>query len=271
MFLLWLRVAAILYAVASVAAFPAVLYGRPGWKRVCMPLAVAAFFFHFVSLTEMLVAAHHWAPAGMREVQSLLALAVCAIFLLIALFYRTVSFGIFALPLALLLVLEPAFGLEQGSIASPVARSGWLFLHISTMLVAYAALLFSLLASLLYLAQERRLKQKSRVGFMTWLPPLDTTNRIASLTLLIGFPFMTVGLLAGSLIAQESVGAVYFRDPKILLSIGMWVLYLLVLCVQRSSGLRGRRAVYLSSFAVLVVLSVWAANQFSSVHRFTAL
>jgi ABC-type uncharacterized transport system permease subunit len=270
MFLLWLRVAAILYAVASVAAFPAVLYGRPGWKRVCLPLAVAAFFFHFVSLTEMLVGSHHWVPAGRHELESLLALSVCAVFLLIVAFYRTVSFGIFALPLALLLVLEPAFGFTHGIAPSPVARSGWLFLHISTMLAAYAALFFSLLASLLYFVQERRLKKKNRIGFLTWLPPLETMDRIASRLLLIGFPFMTVGLLAGSLIAQESVGAAYFLDPKILLSFGMWVLYLLVLYVQRSSGLRGRRAVYLSSFAFLVVLSVWAANQFSSVHRFTA-
>jgi ABC-type uncharacterized transport system permease subunit len=271
MYLLWLRVAVILYAGASIAAFPAVLYGRPGWRRLCLPLAVAAFFFHFVSLTEMLIAAHHWAPMDMREVQSLLAISVCAVFLLIVAFYRTVSFGIFALPMALLLSLEPAFGLEQGSIASPMARSGWLFVHISTILAAYAALFFSLLASLLYLAQERRLKQKSRIGFLTWLPPLDTMDRIASLLLLAGFPCMTVGLLAGSLIAQQSMGAAYFLDPKILLSFGMWVLYLLVLCVQRSTGLRGRRAVYLSSFAILVALSVWAANQFSSVHRFTRL
>ena len=34
MFLVWLRVAAALYAVASVCALPAVLYNRPGWKRV---------------------------------------------------------------------------------------------------------------------------------------------------------------------------------------------------------------------------------------------
>ena len=39
--------------------------------------------------------------------------------------------------------------------------------------------------------------------------------------------------------------------------------------IRRHSGLRGRRAVYLSSFVFLVVLTVWAANQLSAVHRFT--
>src|SRR3984885_5218633 len=108
MFLLWLRVAVVLYAVASVSALPAVLYNRPGWKKICVPAAVAAFFFHFVSLIEMLSAAHHSLPVGMHEVQSLLALLICAAFLLVALLYSTVSFGVFALPLSLLLVLGPA-------------------------------------------------------------------------------------------------------------------------------------------------------------------
>jgi hypothetical protein len=69
MFLLWLRVAAVLYAVASISALPAVLYNLPGWKRICVPAAVSAFFFHFVSLIEMLSASHHSLPAGMHEVQ----------------------------------------------------------------------------------------------------------------------------------------------------------------------------------------------------------
>jgi ABC-type uncharacterized transport system permease subunit len=270
MFLLWLRVAEVLYAVASVSALPAVLYNRPGWKKICVPAAVSAFFFHFVSLIEMLSASHHSLPVGMHEVQSLLALLICAAFLLVALLYRTVSFGVFALPLSLLLVLGPAIGPDHWTFHSPEIRSGWLSLHIIALLAAYAALIFSLIANFLYLVQERRLKNKSNVDFLSWLPPLETMERIASGMLLIGFPFMTLGLLAGSLIAQESVGPAYFKDPKVLLSFAMWALYLVMLFVRRQAGLRGRRAVYLSSLTFLVVISVWAANQLSSVHRFTA-
>jgi ABC-type uncharacterized transport system permease subunit len=263
-------VAAVLYAIASISALPAVLYNKPGWKRICVPAAVSAFFFHFVSLIEMLSASHHSLPAGMHEVQSLLGLLICGAFLLVAVRYRTVSFGIFALPLSLLLVLGPAMGPDHWTFHSPEIRSGWIALHVFALLAAYAALIFSLFANLLYLVQERRLKNKTQARFLAWLPPLETMERIASGMLLIGFPFMTLGLLAGSLIAQESVGPAYFRDPKVLLSFGMWALYLVMLFVRRQVGLRGLRAVYLSSLVFLVVISVWAANQFSSVHRFTA-
>ena len=100
------------------------------------------------------------------------------------------------------------------------------------------------------------------------VPPLDTMDQIAKTTLIFGFHCMTGGLLIGSLIAQEHMGAAYFLDPKVVLSFVMWVLYLVILFVRRSTGLRGKRAVYLSSAVFLLMLCVLAANLFSSVHRF---
>jgi ABC-type uncharacterized transport system permease subunit len=270
MSLLWLRVAAVLYAIAGATAFPAVLYGQPRLQRVSLPAAVAGFFFHLVAVVELMAAAHHLVPLGWVEVQATLALLFVLAYLLVYLAYRAAAFGIFALPLALLLLLAPAMGTNSAGFVTPEVRSGWLVLHISALLAAYTALLFSLLASVLYLAQERRLKSKEGIGFLAWLPPLETMDRIAYLSLLIGFPCMTLGLLAGSLIAQQSVGPAYFLDAKVLLSFGMWGVYVVMLLVRRSTGLRGRRAIYLSSVVFLVVLSVWAANQFSSVHRFPA-
>src|ERR1700757_4578489 len=108
MFLLWLRIAAILYGLASLAAFGAVFGNAPRWKRLCMPLAISAWCVHAVSAVEMLVLAHHWMPVGMNDVQSILALLIAIVFLFIALRYRTLSFGIFALPLAFLLIFVPA-------------------------------------------------------------------------------------------------------------------------------------------------------------------
>ena len=270
MYLLWLRIAAILYGIASLSAFGAVLGHRAFWRRLCLPVAVGAWLFHVVSAVEMLVLAHRWMPVGMHEVQSILGLLIVTVFLVIAFRYRTLSFGIFALPLAFLLVVVPTLGPDRHTFSSPVIRSGWLLLHITALLAAYAALIFSLLASLFYLFQERRLKSKRSPGFLNWLPPLDTMDQIAQKTLVLGFHCMTIGLFAGSIIAQESVGPAYFADPKIWLSFVMWGLYVVMLFVRRSTGLRGRRAVYLSSAVFVVMLCVWAANLLSSVHRFSA-
>jgi ABC-type uncharacterized transport system permease subunit len=267
MSLLWLRVAVLLYGIAALAVLPAALYDRPRWRHIAIPATIAAVLFHFVSLAEMLNAAHHRLPVDTHETQTLLSLLLAVAFLLVYWRYKTVSLGIFILPICFLLGLVPAFHPGQENPTFPILHTGWIFLHVALLLAAYAALLLSLLASLLYLIQERRLKQKFPT--LPWLPPLETTDQIALKALLFGLPCMTAGLLIGSLIAQATVGASYFRDPKILLAFAMWLAYIAMIYIRRAAGLRGRRAVYLSSFVFFVVLAVWAANQFSAVHRFT--
>jgi len=281
MYLLWLRVAAILYAAASVAVFPAVLYGAQRWRKWCVPLAGMAVLFHFVSAVEMLVQAHHWLPVGAREVQSLLGLAVALVFFLVWWLYDAISLGLFALPVTFFMVLVPALGPDRYTFPSQGVRVSWLVAHIAALMLAYVALGFSLLASILYLAQERRLKAKpkafslaegdSRWAPFDWMPPLDTLERISEAMLEFGFPCMTVGLVIGAVLAQETaLGAAYFLDPKIIAAFVSWVIYVVLLLVRRSAGLRGRRAAYLSGAVFAVMVVVWTANLFSHVHRFGA-
>jgi ABC-type uncharacterized transport system permease subunit len=266
MSLFWLRVAVFLYGIAALAVLPAALFDRPRWRHIAVPATTVAILFHFVSLAEMLNAAHHRLPVETHELQSMMAILLAGAFLVVAMRFHTVSLGIFVLPIAFLLSVLAAFSPGQEWL-TPI-NTGWILVHVVLLLAAYAALFVSLLASLLYLIQERRLKSKSPTA--GWLPPLETTDQIALKALRFGFPCMTAGLLIGSLIAQQTIGARYFLDPKILLAFAMWFAYVGMIFIRRHSGLRGRRAVYLSGFVFLVVLTVWAANQFSAVHRFTA-
>ena len=279
MYLIWLRVAAILYAAAGVTVFPAVLYGIDRWRKTTVHLGGMAIFFHFVSVVEMMVQAHHWMPVSVREIESLLGFAVAGLFFLVWWLYDAVSLGIFALPATFFLVFVPALGPDRYTFPSEGVRTSWLIAHIIALLVAYAALCFSLLASFMYLVQERRIKSKLHFGAkgshgsgfapLDWLPPLDTLERVAMATLEFGFPCMTVGLIIGSVLTQETpLGASYFLDPKVIASFASWAVYVLLLFIRRSAGLRGRKAAYVSGAVLVVMMAVWAANLFSHVHRF---
>jgi ABC-type uncharacterized transport system permease subunit len=275
--LLWLRVAAVLYAAAGVAVFPAVLYGLPRWRNICVHVGGIAVFFHFVSVVEMLAQAHRWMPVGAREVESLLGLVVAVLFFLVWWLYDAISLGIFAFPATFFLVFVPALGADRYTFPSEGVRTSWLIAHILALMISYAALSFSMLASVLYLVQERRIKSKPKGRKSTWglaldwLPPLDTLERIAHATLEFGFPCMTVGLVIGSVLAQETpLGAAYFLDPKIIAAFVSWVVYVVLLLVRRSAGLRGRKAAYLTGAVFLVMVAVWGANLFSHVHGFGA-
>jgi len=115
--------------------------------------------------------------------------------------------------------------------------------------------------------QERALKAKS-VAMLESKLSLQAIDDIGYNSLLFGFPFMTFGLIAGSVLAIAKYGPLFFTDPKILLSFIMWIVYLLLLYTRWSSGWRGRRAALLATFAFVIALGVWAANSLSRVHRF---
>jgi ABC-type transport system involved in cytochrome c biogenesis permease subunit len=179
------------------------------------------------------------------------------------------------LPATFFLVLVPALGPDRYHFPSEGVRTSWLVAHIVALLVADAALCFSMLASVLYLLQENRIKSKRKPGQdswwapLDWMPPLDTLERISHATLEFGFPCMTVGLVIGSVLVQETqLGASYFLDPKIIAAFISWAVYVVLLLVRRSAGLRGRKAAYLSGAVFVVMIAVWAANLFSHAHRY---
>ncbi len=267
MYHFWLRIALLLYGLASLAVLPAVLYERRGWRRVAVPAAAAGAILQFVAMSEMLYASHRWLPVAAHEVQISVALLLAGLVFYLYGRFHSLAPAVLLLPLIFLLTLLPAVAPDHRLFPTVAVRSGWVVVHIILLLAAYGALIVSMCASMLSLWQEQRLKKKALGG---WSPSLATVDRISYRALLAGFPCMTAGLLVGSVLAQESFGAGYFLDPKVLLSFALWGVYIALLLLRRTTGLRGRRAVYLSAFVVMVVLTVWVANQFSAVHRFTA-
>ena len=123
MSLLWLRVAVLLYGIAALAVLPAALYDRPHWRHIAIPAIVAAVFFHFVSLAETLNAAHHRLPIETHEVQSFFALILALAFLVVYARYRSVSLGIFVLPIVFILAMLAAFRPGQETFSAPI-RTG---------------------------------------------------------------------------------------------------------------------------------------------------
>jgi ABC-type transport system involved in cytochrome c biogenesis permease subunit len=173
-------------------------------------------------------------------------------------------------PIVFVLTFTSALGQKPVTLTSPLLRNGWIFVHVVLIFTGYAGLFLSFGASLLYLVQERALKSKRPTTLLTWLPPLQTIDDIGYRALLFGFPFMTFGLVTGSVLAIEKYGPMFFYDPKILLSFIMWAVYMLLLYTRWSSGWRGRRAAFMATFAFVIAIGAWAANYFSRVHRFIA-
>ncbi len=268
--LIWLRVAVVCYGVGLL--YSLLLLSKQGklLAKIVEPAVGLGLIFHFVSLVESAVLVHHLSFASIHYSESILAFLAMVVFFVFFVGYRTVSPGIVIFPIVFVLTFASAVGQKPVALTSPLLRSGWIFVHVLLIFTGYAGLFLSCGCSLLYLVQERALKAKQQSPLLTWLPSLQTIDDIGYRALLFGFPFMTFGLVTGSVLAIEKYGQMFFYDPKILLSFIMWAVYMLVLYMRWSSGWRGRRAAFLATFAFVVAIGAWIANYFSRFHRFTA-
>ncbi|MBS1853612.1 MAG: cytochrome c biogenesis protein CcsA [Acidobacteria bacterium] len=268
MALFWLRVALGCYAVGLLYALVALTRTSELLNRIALHAAYLGMVFQFVSLVEAVLIYGHITLATVHNAESLLAFLIMVVFMVVYLIYKTTSPGIVVFPLVFLLTFVAATGQQPFLRLSPSMRTGWLFAHIALIFTGYAALVLSFVASLLYLAQERALKSKNSSGLLSRLPSLQVIDEIGFRSLLLGFPFMTFGLIAGTIVAESTYGRVDLLDPKILLSVLMWLVYLLMLYTRWSAGWRGRRAAYLAAGAFVAAVVAWIANYFSAIHRF---
>jgi ABC-type uncharacterized transport system permease subunit len=269
MSLLWLRFALACYFIGLVYAFVALNRTSDLFSRIALHAASLGMVFHFVSLVELFLSGQVvW--ASVRSGESLLAFISMTFFMIVYAIYKTTSPGVVVFPIVFFLTFVASVDQQPMLLATFVQRRGWLLAHIILIFIGYAGLVLSFGASLLYLVQERRLKSKQPSSLTSFLPALEVIDQIGYRSLLLGFPFMTLGLLTGSVLAILVYGHVNFFDPKFSLSVLTWAVYMLMVFTRWNSGWRGRRAAFLATFAFVAALAAWVANYYSTIHRFAA-
>jgi ABC-type transport system involved in cytochrome c biogenesis permease subunit len=260
----WLRAAAALYGVGLLHALELAL-GRS--TRLSRP-AAAAFslgaILHCVSIVERGIAVGHLPVANVFE-----SLSLCG--LLVALAYRAVEnrysfpgLAVTLFPVVFLMTLAGSLEFQVSPWSDPRVRNAWLVVHVALILLGYAALMLTAIASVSYLVQERHLKQKRvRAGAgraAAFLPPLGTLDELISSSMGFGFAFLTLGLVAGITWGFVESGTRWLADAKIALSLVTWVLCLTMLFLRTSAGWRGRKAAVMALSVLCCSAVTWAAH-----------
>jgi ABC-type transport system involved in cytochrome c biogenesis permease subunit len=261
MSVLWLRTAAALYFCGLVYAL---VYLFRKNTRLFHPALVAfavGAVFHFVSLVELHVETGHLPLYNFYETSSACAFLIAVIFLAAYSYYRIAIFSICLFPLVFFMTLIGATEFPVASWSSPQIRNIWLTLHIATVLIGYAALLLSAVASIYYLLQERQLKQKKYVTPSTnRLPPLATLDRLISQSMNAGFVFITIGTVTGAVWAYIESGTRWIAEPQIDFFLFTWAFYLAMIFLRVSAGWRGRRIAWLAVSVLGCSIITWATH-----------
>ena len=199
-------------------------------------------------------------PAG-----SLLLLA-----LILAIFYvygsvhhHRLAWGLFVLPPVLgLVVLAVVFAPATATIerTSPwgllQGERFWGTTHFVLVLLAAVGISVGFVASVMYFVQAHRLKAKlppSPGMKMLSLERIEVMNRRA---ILLAFPLLTAGLGVGMvLLAQKYSWADAWTSPKILSTLGLWIVFAVLLYLRYGVHVRGKQAALwtMVAFAFLVL------------------
>ena len=178
------------------------------------------------------------------------------------------SMGVFILPVIVGLQIIPALypGMES---QDPVLDSPWFWVHVSSLLFAYASFGLAGLLGITYMLQFKEIKKK-HLGFLyTRLPSLQILDVMNSRAVTVGWVFLTLGVAVGAVWTAQARGvapndpnikAMSLDDPKIFLALLTWGVYSFAVLARRTLGWTGRRAAWLSTlgfaFAMLNFLPI---------------
>jgi ABC-type uncharacterized transport system permease subunit len=261
MSIIWLRVAAVLYSLGLVHVLLTVLHRkREGLFRVAIGAFYTGVVLHVVSITELIAVTDRVPANDFYESASLCGLLIALLFLFVYWRYRYEGLAVFTFPLVFLLTLFGELGRPVASWSNPQLRDAWLLVHVVLILLGYAALGLTAVASMLYLVRERQLKRKVPGNISNRLPPLSALDTLMARALSIGFVLITLAVIAGSTWASIEVGTSWIRDPRIVISLLTWALYLVVVFFRITAGWRGRKAAIMVIALVGCSAVTWAAH-----------
>ena len=172
------------------------------------------------------------------------------------------AMGVFILPIVIALQILPALN-PSVERADPLLDSAWFWLHISSLLFAYASFALAGVLGLTYVLQFKEIKKKHLGFFYTRLPSLQTLDVMNARAITIGWLFLTIGLVSGAVWTSQArvvapddpnLQAMSLVDPKILFAMFAWAVYSFAVLARRTMGWSGRRTARLSVFGFVIVL-----------------
>jgi ABC-type transport system involved in cytochrome c biogenesis permease subunit len=188
------------------------------------------------------------------------------------------AMGVFVLPIVIGLQVIPVLnpGVEN---RDAVLNSPLFWVHVASLLFAYASFALAGVLGLTYMLQFKEIKKKHLGYFYTRLPSLQVLDVMNSRAVTVGWLFLTVGVVVGLFWASQArvtapdnpnLQAMVLDDPKILVALLTWVVYSFAMLARRTLGWTGRRAAWLSALGfAMVLLNFLPINYFvSTSHTF---
>nr|QCI04008.1 cytochrome c biogenesis protein ccs1 [Antithamnionella ternifolia] len=160
--------------------------------------------------------------------------------------------------------------LKQASPLVPALRSNWLMMHVSIMMVSYASLIIGSLLSILFLiiskgqninfqgsAYNKQVNNKMILNYdiikENRLSLLESIDNLSYRIIGLGFPLLTIGIIAGAVWANEAWGSYWSWDPKETWALITWLIFAIYLHSRLNKSWEGKKPAIIASIGFIVV------------------
>ena len=268
----------ILYVVAGIAYAAHFARRNPKVGRAATTLLLFAVLVHTFVIGMQTMEVRHVPFANPSRAISTFVWLLTLSYLYLELTTDERAMGVFILPIVIGLQAIPAVypGVEN---VDPVLDSPWFWVHVSSLLFAYASIALAAVLGLTYMLQFKEIKKKHLGYFYMRLPSLQILDVMNSRAVAVGWVFLTIGVIVGMVWTGQAraaspddpnLQAMVFNDPKIFVAALTWGIYSFAVLARRTMGWSGKRAAWLSAVGfVMVLLNFLAINYFvTTSHTF---
>lgn len=249
---LFLMATMVLYLLGTAFFLAYLLRRSEALSKVSLVIAGIGFLSHTAALLTRMMEAGHVPLASLHEAMSFFSWTLVLVFLIVEMRHRIHVLGSFILPLALLSLLSAAALPKEVPTLEPVLKTVWV--HVTLSILGTVGFAVAFVAGVMYLIQDWLLKSKRFNVLYAKLPPLDFLDRLNQQSIVMGFPLLTLGIIAGALSAEFARGSFLNWNPEQLWALVTWVFYFVVLMGRLTVGWRAKRAAYLTIIGFACVI-----------------
>ena len=269
----WFTVA-LCFELLATGGFIVFIVRQDKWIFRCSYwILVTGFLFHTIFLGYRYYLLGVAPILDLKSSLSFFAWTIIGVYLVIQSRFKLMVLGSFVAPFAAFLMIISSAMPWTNEPVKPLFKSLWLTFHVGTVFIGDALLAIAFLAAIMYLIQEYQIKQKRLGAIYSRLPSLATLDGINYYSIVYGFPFLTVGMITGSVYAQYAFGNYWQWDPKEVWSLISWLFYAALLHQRIAVGWQGRRAAIMAivCFSVLVFTFLGVSLLMGGYHSFSSM
>jgi cytochrome c-type biogenesis protein CcsB len=234
----------VLYFLGTALFLSYLLRRSEALSKVSLGVTALGFLVHTIALGTRMIQTDHVPLSSFHEAMLFFSWALVLVFLLVEIRHHIHVLGSFILPLALISLLSAAALPKEVPTLEPVLRTVWV--HVTLSMLGTVGFAVAFVAGLMYLIQERLLKSKRFNVLYSKLPPLDFLDKLNQQSIVLGFPLLTLGIIAGAISAEYARGSFVSWNPEQTWALVTWVFYFIVLLGRLTAGWRAKRAAYLT-------------------------